>query len=191
MGQPLTPANLPNIAKPLSHETPCILPESLHIATMPSDDTKTTLTEHNTAGESAALVPQAHGGALLPGGKKGNKGGPGRLRKSAQDEAIERIQRGGWITGLPDADAWDYLMYLSQTGDTDATRLKALSLMVAYGYGQPRQTVAVQSESVVYVVEVPAVSSPETWAAAYRIGLANEEEDNTIQSNGLEGGRGE
>lgn len=30
------------------------------------------------AGQSVALIPQPHGGALLPGGQIGNKGGPGR-----------------------------------------------------------------------------------------------------------------
>ena len=150
-------------------------------------DTNSTLTEHNTPEPTPDLVPQAHGGALKRGGVNP---GSGRPRKSAQEEAIERIQRGGWITGLPDSTAWDYLRLISETGDTDATRLKALSLMVAYGYGQPRQTVAVQSESVVYVVEVPAVSSPETWAAAYRVALTHEEGDNSPSDNELEGGQG-
>ena len=184
--QPPNPANLPNIAKPLSPKPTCILPETSHIATMPSDDTNSTLTEHNTPEPTPDLVPQAHGGALKRGGVNP---GSGRPRKSAQDEALALIESTHWC-GIPDATAWSYLKLISETGDTDATRLKALSLMLAYGYGQPRQTVAVQSESVVYVVEVPAVSSPESWAAAYRIGLANEEEDNPIQSNGLEGGQG-
>ena len=156
---------------------------------MPSDDTKTTLTEHNTAVQTVDdRIPQPHGGALRTGGKPGNNGGG--PRKSAQEEALALIESTHWC-GIPDATAWSYLKLISETGDTDATRLKALSLMLAYGYGQPRQTVAVQSESVVYVVEVPAVSSPESWAAAYRIGLAHEEEDNPIQSNELEGGQGE
>ena len=151
-------------------------------------DTNSTLTEHKeTTAKNTDLIPQAHGGALSRGGPRP---GSGRPRKSAQDEALALIEATHW-GGIPDATAWSYLKLISETGDTDATRLKALSLMLAYGYGQPRQTVAVQSESVVYVVEVPAVSSPESWAAAYRIGLANEEEDNPIQSNELEGGGGE
>ena len=46
------------------------------------------------------LIPQPHGGALLPGGKKGNKGGPGRtpsalrrgLRQLLDDDGMDVLK---------------------------------------------------------------------------------------------------
>ena len=41
--------------------------------------------------DSGALIPQKHGGALLPGGKRGHKGGGGRKR-DAFKEQLERVR---------------------------------------------------------------------------------------------------
>jgi hypothetical protein len=55
-----------------------------------------------TAAETAApvvatLIPQPHGGALLPGGKPGNRGGPGR----PPDAHRERLRE---LLSQPEAD---------------------------------------------------------------------------------------
>ncbi|HEX5520401.1 MAG TPA: hypothetical protein VFX29_01850 [Longimicrobiaceae bacterium] len=46
-------------------------------------------------GKRPELVPQAHGGALLAGGVKGNKGGPGRPRKEVRDDLVAILDEEG------------------------------------------------------------------------------------------------
>lgn len=48
--------------------------------------------QNESAGESAGgdMVPQPHGGALLPGGRPGNKGGPGRTPSALRKMALKR-----------------------------------------------------------------------------------------------------
>ena len=68
-------------------------------------------------------VPQPHGGALRRGGKKGNKGGPGRVPSEVRAKCLgsfaKRIKVAEQIADSPTS--------------SNADRLKALDLLAKYG----------------------------------------------------------
>jgi hypothetical protein len=53
-------------------------------------------TSGKTSGEHQALIPQAHGGALLAGGRPGHKGAGGRPRNEVRDLSLA-----GYFENLP------------------------------------------------------------------------------------------
>ena len=77
------------------------------------------------AGKIAGSIPQAHGGALLPGGVKGHKGGSGRPKdivRAACAQAFDK--RLPLLAKIADAKI---------EGVTVAERLKALDMLARYG----------------------------------------------------------
>ena len=81
-----------------------------------------------TAGETPALVPQPHGGALLAGGLKGNPGG----RPASE---IRRLLRGSFESRVP---------ILEKFADGEVTqasaadRLRAIDMIGKYGLGETK-----------------------------------------------------
>lgn len=114
-----------------------------------------------TAGDTAALIPQPHGGALRAGGKPGNRGGrPAsavrrRLRGSFAEriDVLQGIADGTVTVNLrqvcehcgqeptpPSSNGWlqDVLRRVrAAVGD----QLKALDIMAKYGLGPPSKTI--------------------------------------------------
>jgi hypothetical protein len=91
-----------------------------------------TAAARKTAAESAAPVakrPQPHGGALLPGGKPGNKGGPGRPPLAFKAFAAA-------LAASPEFQA--RLQQSALAGD-----IQAAKLVIQYAEGLPPQTVQV------------------------------------------------
>lgn len=77
-------------------------------------------------------VPGRNGGRLLPGGKKGNRGGSGR-----PPDKIRAALRKAFDERIP------LLMALAESDD-DAVAMKAMDMLAKYGLGTP--TAAVDSE---------------------------------------------
>ena len=75
------------------------------------------------------LVPQKHGGALLAGGRPGNRGGSGRpsnaLRERLRGSLDERVAVLEEIADNPDA--------------SDRDRIKAVDILGKYGLGTVRE----------------------------------------------------
>ena len=77
---------------------------------------------HNS-GESASLVPQAHGGALLSGGVPGNRGGPGRPRSKVKElSALEYEKRIPLLGEIADDD-----------GEKASDRIRAVDVLGRHG----------------------------------------------------------
>ena len=79
------------------------------------------------------LIPQAHGGALLPGGQKGQTPGPGRPRESIRVTMREHL-----VTLIP--------RVLKDIEKHKITALQAAELFARYGLGT--QTEAVTPEDM-------------------------------------------
>jgi hypothetical protein len=75
------------------------------------------------AGKIAGSIPQQHGGALLTGGVKGHKGGPGR------PTAEIRLR----CAGLFDEHVTKAVRFLRSKGASNGDKLKALDLLGKYG----------------------------------------------------------
>jgi hypothetical protein len=75
------------------------------------------------AGKIAGTIPQTHGGALLPGGVKGHKGGPGRppaeIRARCADSFYDNMGKAERI--------------LRSKKASNMEKLKALDLLGKYG----------------------------------------------------------
>jgi hypothetical protein len=93
-----------------------------------------------TAGKSAVpprKIPQPHGGALLSGGKPGNKGG-GRLKEYAEERAAQLAA---------DPMVWDVQLARAKCGD-----IKPLMFATERAFGKPKETVQHEGEVTFKVV---------------------------------------
>lgn len=75
------------------------------------------------AGKIAGTIPQTHGGALLPGGVKGHKGGPGRPPAEIRLRCAESFDKHVLVAER----------ILRSKKATNAEKLKALDLLGKYG----------------------------------------------------------
>ena len=96
-----------------------------------------------TAGKTAALIPQAHGGALLDGGKPGNRGGSGR-----PPDVVRGRARDAFYTHIPILEkiAEGKLKHKNVTPDFDQ-RMKAIDQLGKYGLPPHTQIVAAQMDT--------------------------------------------
>ena len=81
------------------------------------------------------LIPQPHGGALLPGGMKGNRGGgqpPNRIREAFRIDLETARQRISVILDDPDADPKDIISIFDK--------------LAKYSIGEKRDGVVVDPE---------------------------------------------
>ena len=102
-------------------------------------------TATKTAGE---LIPQAHGGALLAGGKPGNKGGPGRPRSLIRERLSGVLDEHGvnTLTEILTAPR-ETVVTCSECGSetkvrppsSDADRIRATDVAGKYGVGTLRE----------------------------------------------------
>jgi hypothetical protein len=76
------------------------------------------------------LVPQPHGGALLSGGKPGNKGG-----YSLSNDWTRRLKDLGIRKGIPRIES-------ALDGESDNTALKAVELIGKFAFGEAKLILA-------------------------------------------------
>lgn len=89
-----------------------------------------------SAEKSAELIPQPHGGALLPGGVKGNKGGGRKPNKFHE-----------WCAAITeDEKVHNVLTARAKAGD-----LKVVEFAAGYAHGKPKQDVALTGDVTIRV----------------------------------------
>lgn len=130
-----------------------------------------------TAEKSAALpdrVPQPHGGALLRGGKKGNRGGRGRLpsvlrerlRSSAANyvHVLEEVAAGFTVTPIVERcpkcghepEGPTELPQIPKVSE----RVQAVNVMLSHGLGEQALTVGFVAERVTATADLLRRSVP-------------------------------
>ena len=96
-----------------------------------------------TAGQTAGLIPQAHGGALLRGGKPGNRGGSGRppdvIRQRCRESFDKRIP-------ILEQIADDKLKKGSEQPRV-RDRIMAIDTLAKHGFGGDTKIVAAQADT--------------------------------------------
>ena len=115
------------------------------------------------AGTAVELIPQRHGGALLPGGKPGNPGGrrPGLIRKRAlkalhtRMPLLEQIADGTAVQWQPNGS-----QQLVSVKESD--RIAALKLLATLGMGE---SVPVADVKARMRAQVALIRTRETWTA--------------------------
>ena len=102
----------------------------------------TNLDDNKAETRTVELIPQPHGGALLPGGRRGNKGG-GRPREAIREEFRQILTDKGLAKLREIMDAPRCYVQTCECGreslikppTTDDTVLRALDLGAKYGVG--------------------------------------------------------
>lgn len=118
--------------------------------------------ENNGHANGNGLIPQPHGGALKPGGTKGNKGGPGRppslIRAKCRGAFARRIKllaeiaEGEALEVVRDATGRETTMRKSASV---ADRLKALDLLGKYGLGTTVTETDTEGRDAIRVIREP------------------------------------
>lgn len=91
------------------------------------------IAEANGSNGVPSLVPQPHGGALLVGGRKGNRGGG---RSADFRERMRKL--------VDEKETQEYLAACLKGEHGDKVFIAALSYATAYAYGKPPQTLKVE-----------------------------------------------
>lgn len=110
-----------------------------------------------SAAKTADKIPQPHGGALLPGGKKGNKGGgrtPDAFRQMCQELASSQDV------------ATHVKKILANPEQYPGLYIGALKWASEHGYGKPKETIDVN------VSKLGELSDAELEALAKKAGIA-------------------
>lgn len=118
--------------------------------------------KNNGAINGTGLIPQAHGGALKPGGTRGNRGGSGRppsvIREKCrgafwkQVKLLEQIAEGEALAIVKDATGRETDMRVSAP---IAERLKAVDLLGKYGLGTTTTETDTEGNDAIRVIREP------------------------------------
>lgn len=104
----------------------------------------------NSGGNSGALVRQTHGGALLRGGVRGNRGGTGRPRNE-----IVAALRHALAERIPVLVA-----IIDDPVSTHAERIRALEVLARYGVGSASREEDREEQRKVQIVVVRRDAPP-------------------------------